>query len=558
MPESIKKTIPWFLILTLTFLTATLGFNMELPFRSSRVKADDITSEVAVGNTAPSFTVSPTDNSSSTSPTNASTTLTFNATATDANSEQYYLAICKTTNVTPVNGDAPTCDDGNWCISSAIDSGSPASCSTSTEDTWSESNNWYGFACDGNASDAKCSSVDTGDMPFKVNRPPVFTAVTSNPAADPGSNATWYSSSSDPDSDDSQDQVKLIVCDTQGFTTSTDSCTGSELCASSFTNSDASCSYAIPTPTDDDASPYDAYVYVVDTHGFEASSTSYESNAQYTVNNVSPTVTNVRLNNENNINLTDSASFSVDIAGLLADNNTCDDISSATSSTYTTDVGYSGCTSQNDNNCYYNISCGTLESCGGASDTDRYATCTVSLWYHANPTIADTPWDSYHWEAYIQPQDDNGAFGQATSSATVEVNDLLGINVTTTGSNLAFGTISPGSDTGTLYVTSTVIATGNIALDTDLSGEGLEKAGGQMIDIQNQEYSTSTYASYGAGADLTTSTAEFELELAKTTDHAATSVDNIYWGLAIPSGTPTGTYQGTTTVAAVQDELSWP
>jgi len=94
-----------------------------------------------------------------------------------------------------------------------------------------------------------------------------------------------------------------------------------------------------------------------------------------------------------------------------------------------------------------------------------------------------------------------------------------------------------------------------------MSGEGLIRDGGsEMIDVQNQEYSTTTapYETYGSGTSLTTSTVEFELELAKTADHDSTSTDDIFWGLGVPSGTPLGTYYGTTTIAAVKDELPWP
>lgn len=558
MPEPIKKTIPWFLILALINLLTGFSFNSR--FKSSVVKADDITSQVIVGNVAPSFSVSPSDSSSSASPTNASTTLTFTGTGTDSNGEQYYLAICKTSAVTPVNSSAPTCDGDDWCISSATNSGVEASCATTTEEVWSESNNWYGFVCDGNSSDAQCSSVDTGDMPFKVNHPPAFTAVTQNPSANPGSEVVWTTTASDSDTDTSNDLVSLYICDTNAWTTSTDSCGGSELCSATASSSDPSCSYAIPTPTDDDASPYDAYAFLVDNHGFEAYPWGqyHGDNAQYTVNNVDPTVTDVKLNNEQNIDLTDSSTTTFNITGLLADNNTCADISSATSSAYSTEIGSSACTSQNDNNCYYNLSCGELETCGGGSDTNRYATCTVDIWYHANPTGTGTPWDSYSWESYIQAKDDNAAYGEATSSAVVEMNDLLGIGVSTTVATLSFGSISPGSDSGDIDATTTILATGNSALDTNLSGEGLIDSSSRMIDIQNQEYSTTTYDSYGSGADLTTSTVEFELELAKTTSRSSTSTSNIYWGLAVPAGTVAGTYQGTTTIAAVKDELSWP
>src|SRR3989338_6742235 len=59
-------------------------------------------------NTAPSISAGPSDGgSSSASPTTVGSNVTFTATATDGESDQYYLAICKTNSVTAVNSAAP-------------------------------------------------------------------------------------------------------------------------------------------------------------------------------------------------------------------------------------------------------------------------------------------------------------------------------------------------------------------------------------------------------------------------------------------------------------------
>lgn len=562
MKERVKKTIPWVLILALICSVVTFGLNFRSYPEISEVKADTATTTVSVGNAAPTFTLGPTESpvSATSTPTEATTTQSFYATSSDPNGDNYYLAICKSDAVSPgTGGGAPTCDGGSWCISGSTADDAQASCSTTTQDAWSEVNDWWGFVCDAAASSQQCSgsSQGSGDSgsPFHVNHPPAFTAVTQNPSADPGSNATWYASSSDPDSNP-QDQVKLIVCDASGFSTSTDTCTGSQLCASSLVNSDPSCSYSIPTPTDDDGSPYDAYTYVVDTHGFEAYGGSYGDNAQYTVNNKSPSVPDVKLNNEQNIDLTEESTTTVNITGLLSDDNGDADISSAVAKAYRTGIGAGGCSSYNANNCYYNISC-NLESTDG--DTNRYATCTAVFWYIADPTSGAgiTPWSSENWEAFLEATDDDSATGSATSSVAVEVNDLAALDLDT--GDIGYGSLGPGQDTGVINVTSTVAATDNCALDTNLSGTAMTDDG-NVIDVPYQEYSTTSapYDNYGDGTDLATSTVEFELELAKSTATTTQSTSNIYWGLAVPGGQATGVYSGQNTFGAVRDELDWP
>ena len=112
-----------------------------------------------VFNTAPSFTAGPSDNGSyASNPTRNGNNVSFTATATDSDSDNYYLAICKTNSITAVNSGAPTCGGGSWCISSATASGSQASCSYTALETEARSNDWYAFVCDNNSS-SFCSSV---------------------------------------------------------------------------------------------------------------------------------------------------------------------------------------------------------------------------------------------------------------------------------------------------------------------------------------------------------------------------------------------------------------
>jgi hypothetical protein len=98
------------------------------------------------------------------------------------------------------------------------------------------------------------------------------------------------STSSDSDTSGGADTVKLIVCATSGFSTTTDSCTGTTLASSTvFVSAHATATYTIVVPTQD--TNYNAYGFVIDNHGFEASGGAQGTDSTLTVNNVAPTVT---------------------------------------------------------------------------------------------------------------------------------------------------------------------------------------------------------------------------------------------------------------------------
>lgn len=124
-------------------------------------------------NSAPYFTTTPSDNGSSASnPTLLGRKVTFTSTATDAEGNQYYLAVCKLNSITPNSNSAPTCDTGSWCISSATNSGYQASCTYTTQSSDASSNEWYAFVCDKNLI-SSCASFSQGSgddgSPFYVN-----------------------------------------------------------------------------------------------------------------------------------------------------------------------------------------------------------------------------------------------------------------------------------------------------------------------------------------------------------------------------------------------------
>ncbi len=127
-------------------------------------------------NETPAITAGPSDGGSvAAAPTNVGSNISFTATATDADGDNYYLAICKTNSVTANNEAAPSCGGGNWGISSSTASGAQASVSYTALIGDASSNAWFAFVCDHNAESA-CSSAAQGTgnngSPFVVNHRP--------------------------------------------------------------------------------------------------------------------------------------------------------------------------------------------------------------------------------------------------------------------------------------------------------------------------------------------------------------------------------------------------
>lgn len=113
-------------------------------------------------NSAPSFNNGPMDSASLlTNSTNVGSNIVFTATATDAESDEYFLAICKTNSITANNSSAPTCGGGSWCISGSTVSGQEANCSYSALQSDTNINDWYAFVCDNNSL-SSCSSASQG------------------------------------------------------------------------------------------------------------------------------------------------------------------------------------------------------------------------------------------------------------------------------------------------------------------------------------------------------------------------------------------------------------
>lgn len=125
-------------------------------------------------NTTPSFTVNPID---SPDPLTVGFDVTFTATATDGESNNWYLIICKTNSVTA--GMPPACQTNQtYCVSSsAVTSGSENSCTWTSTQTGTQ--NWYAFACDDDPVNPICSTANATGSPLTVS-PIISVTITSD------------------------------------------------------------------------------------------------------------------------------------------------------------------------------------------------------------------------------------------------------------------------------------------------------------------------------------------------------------------------------------------
>lgn len=535
-------------------------FFLFIIWPTKKVFAESVTTSVIVGNSAPSFSVAPHEvtASTATSPSNVGTTITFAATGTDGNADNYYLAICKTNEISANNQNVPTCIGGNWCISSSTTSGSEAVCDYTTINDNSESNNWFAFVCDYSSS-STCSEYSQGSgdsgSPFEVNHAPSFPTIENNSPLDPGSTMTWSTAIGVSDAD-TNDTVKLVICKTTGVTNA--SCDGGASdtwCSSNLSSSSPTCDIGISIPTADNS--YNAYAYVFDMHNFASGDVNQGVGTSYVVNNTTPVISAISVNGGSAITLNEGDTAPVVLGATITDNNGCGDLSTVTSSLYRSAIGYGTCDSvgeANNNNCYPTLTCSVAggNTCDGATDPSASYQCTAKLKYYADPTDSNTPYDGQTWKNTFSAVDDDNANDNLEIGTGVVLNSLLAMDI---GSSLAYGNVSAGQKNDPLDKLTVITATGNVGLDQELSGTDMDDDNEHYIAVGNQKYSLTASTAYAVGTTLTTSPAEAELNCNKTTTETA-ATKSTYWGISIPQGTFAGSYSGVNTITAVKGEYA--
>jgi hypothetical protein len=574
------------------------------------------TTSVTVLNTPPSWSVDAQEQTESSiaNPTNVGSNVTWVATGIDANAENYFLLICKSSTTPTANSNAgPYCGGGlpssrgattTWAVSATTTSGVQATAATTTTVSateFLEQNFWVAWICDANAINPRCNSTykeGTGNTasPFVVNHRPTFTAFIDNSPTLPGAIVTFYSTSSDPDIFGGQDTVKIFVCKAADFTGS-DCGAGGTWATSTLYASDprASTTISISPPTQD--GNYGAYGYVVDEHGFPAINGSQASSSVLTVANATPTLSpaTISLNDTDGsgslILMNDAAEtpgFYVQFT--VTDNNSCvanasttNEIASTSISVYRSGVTQASCqiaSHYNAASCYsygiatsspstWNPVCTQVSgSCDGPTDPTSIWRCTFPLWYVADPTdganLTDSTWWAEEWKASALAIDDNFAtstFVEGTSGN--EVQSLLAYALNTT--SIAYGALEPGQKNDPIVQTTRFSATGNVGLDQTLFGLDMcttfpTCTGNPTSTIQvwNQVFATSSvsYATASSTGPLTYNPGvELDLNVKKSTSTTIQAFADTFWGINIPSAiTLAGDYVGQNTFIGVKGE----
>ena len=595
----------------ITVYTAVLGiavfavvfiFNLGVNSIKQAGAQSTATTTVTVVNTPPVWTASSTElvESSTTTPTNAGDTISWTAIGTDSNGERYYLLVCSTSATPTANSNAaPTCGIGatQWAVSASTTSGTPATAATTTTDNVApfngESFPWFAYICDGNAGTPRCNSTPTqgtnatNSSPFEINHRPAFTVFVDNSPTLPGQVVTFTSTSSDADVSGVADTIKLIVCSTNSFSTSTNTCGGLTLASSTvFVSANAAASYTVSIPTQDQN--YDAFGFVIDNHGFEAQGGAQGTNSTITVQNATPTVSGATIS-LSNMTLTTEAGETTGftLSFVTADTNSCDaagggaadEIVDYDLSLYRSGVGSSTCTVRNSaynpNNCYpsgvptgtWNLTCtASSTTCSGASDTDILWECSFPLWYIADPTDATSPYSAQNWLAQVRGIDDDAASGTLTESTVgAEVLSFLAFALNTL--TIPYGSLEPGQQTDPLVATTTVAATGNVGLDKQVTGESMcpgyttgnpcVNSSTSTIPEYEQVFATST-VTYAAGTSLSSTTPqEIEINVPKSIATTTPTTSNAYWGIHVPSSiSVAGAYTGENTFYAIIGETN--
>jgi hypothetical protein len=596
----------------ITILTAILGvalfavvFLLNIGAKElQQVEAQGMaTTTVTVLNTPPQWTVDAQEltPSSTTTPTNSSTLVTWSAKATDSNGESYYLLICSNGNAPTANNAAvPTCGSGatRWAVSSFTASGASSTAATTTTEVapFAESNNWFAWVCDAVAVNPRCNSVAKQGTapkasPFNVNKRPTFTMFRDNSPTLPGVTVTFFATSSDTDVVGAADTVRLIVCSSAAFSTSTDTCGALTLATSTLTASNPTATYVIPIPTQDQN--YEARGFIVDNHGHEASGATQGSNSVLTVSNATPSASaaQITLNGGNDIALAVEAGQTTGftLQFVASDNNSCDavggglgdEITDYVLSVYRSGIGSTTCNgtagAYNPNNCYtsglatstWNLSCtASTTSCTGSTDTTQIYNCTFPLWYIADPTdfASSSLYAAQDWRAAVSPIDNNSATGTFTQSSTAGIDVLAFLSMTLDTFAIPYGQLEPGQKTDPLSASTTILATGNVGIDERLTGESMCTTYTSAVNCRNsatstiaesyQVFATSTvtYASAtSSGHTLSSSTQKLlDINVRKSTTTSSQADGITFWGIHVPiTLTLAGSYTGENTFYGV-------
>ncbi len=590
--KQIKRSLPYFMIFSLIISSTVVGLVFNFDFQiedlslnrpEAIAQSDSATTTVTVKNAPPQFVILPAEEfdggqgSTSTSPVNVGAAISFSVTATDVENNDYYLAICSTDSITASStGGAPTCGGTEFCISNGTADGSEATCTYSNVANFApETIDWYAFVCDNHATQGDCSVSSQGSdegtnatsSPMYLNHAPSLDAATTSvDFVVPGDTFTFTATSTDNDITGGADLIQMDICATNSWSTSTFETSGCDngqaICTGTSTavggEAVISCDATTTIPTVDQS--YNYWVFVQDWHTLAGTGNAQQE--QYTVINQAPQVGTVYINGDSSVDVVlfmkDQSEVVASTTAQFTDDNGCDDVTTASSSIYWENaVGGQYC-STDDNNCYLitDASC-VITGCSGPSDLDAFVTCTTTLAYHTLPTDGDgNTASTTDWRAGMNVYDE-ALSGNATTTAgnSIEILTLAALHVTE--AQIDYGTIKGGFDSGNYNATTTVINYGNSPLDTNMQGDDMDDLGANWFAASEQRFdvATNTYASL-ANQLASSSPVFLDVDMIRPTSQTDFD-DNVYWGINIPGGTPSGDYYGMNYFNVVLDDDAW-
>jgi len=574
-----------------------------------KVEAQTATTTITVLNTPPQWITLAYEQfeSSSSTPINSGSNISWVALADNSGNAPYFLLICST-NATPAPAAAasllvlgtapPSCVGGTqWGVSTATAALAEARVSTTTREVApfaGEVLPWFAWVCDDDPVNPRCNNTfsqglnATNSSPFHVNFRPTLSAATSTSPLNPGAVLNFTSTSGDGNIVRGPDNIFLYVCVGNDFNPTTLNCPSGLLASStSPVSTNAGASFTLPSVVRDDI--YFAYTFIVDQYNHVGTGGFHGTDIGYTVNNVAPTVapSTISLNGGLDMSLAVPAGQTTGftLSFITSDANSClnsssgSEIKGYSASVLRSGVGIGTCNgssgSYNPNNCYpsgaatttWNLSCtASSTSCTGATDPTVLWSCTFPLWFVADPTDSSSFFFNQAWTAAIAGVDDNNATGTtATASSTVSVISFPAIDLLT--SEIPYGALEPGGNTGTLTATTTIQSVGNTGLDQNLQGESMcptfstltecvSSASSTIPEFQ-QRFATSS-VSYGSGASLSSTTPQFlRIGVRKSTSTVSFTRGVTYWGIGVPGTiTLSGAYTGLNTFYAVTSASS--
>jgi hypothetical protein len=276
------------------------------------------------------------------------------------------------------------------------------------------------------------------------------------------------------------------------------------------------------------------------------------STTSVSVGNASPAITNVAIT-QSPIVVTENTTAGINVTADISDGNGCSDVfSSGTMSgvLYRSGLAATSSCAQNALNCYRFTFTTTsvANACTGGSDTAMTVSSTILVWYFAEATDASSSlgYAAQSWIAYVYATDYAASSSNATSTATVDLNTLLGLQVTAA---INYGTVAANGDTGSTNQSATTTNTGNSKLNIEFSGTDM--TGPATLAATQQKYGTTTVTYASLTYTLSNSAALKQTKLGIAVTSTAAAASTTYWGIAIPNGQTPGSYSGTNTFTAV-------